>query len=221
MMYPRHPGCYLFAATASTRSGVRTLDDVLRLGCFCGPSRGRSAGFLPSCSAVSHLAMLSSGTSTAGKAMTPRPTGTRTHDPLLQTALRRPLNKLMTRITSPTTRSKWIRAPPMCKLKPNSHKISRTTKIVQSKLNLMKPLVSLANDFTTEFLISPISSLVRKARFGHASKQCSWFTPPRSEFAPHQWAPDECVRGYVRLFCGGGFLGEHFADAADLRADAF
>jgi hypothetical protein len=26
---------------------VRTLDDVLRLGCFCGPSRGRSAGFLP------------------------------------------------------------------------------------------------------------------------------------------------------------------------------
>ena len=35
-----------------------------------------------------------------------------------------------------------------------------------SKLNLMKPLVSLANDFTTEFLISPISSLVRKARFG-------------------------------------------------------
>jgi hypothetical protein len=38
-----------------------------------------------------------------------------------------------------------------------------------SKLNLMKPLVSLANDFTTEFLISPISSLVRNARFGHAS----------------------------------------------------
>jgi hypothetical protein len=30
----------------------------------------------------------------------------------------------------------------------------------------MKPLVSLANDFTTECLISAISSLVRKARFG-------------------------------------------------------
>src|ERR1022692_1578678 len=30
----------------------------------------------------------------------------------------------------------------------------------------MKPLISLTNDFTTEFLISPISSLIRKARFG-------------------------------------------------------
>jgi len=34
-------------------------------------------------------------------------------------------------------------------------------------------------------------------------------------------SPDECVRGYVRLFCGGGLFGEHFADAADLGAYAF
>jgi hypothetical protein len=33
----------------------------------------------------------------------------------------------------------------------------------------MKPLISLTNGFTTEFLISPISSLIKKARFGHAS----------------------------------------------------
>jgi len=47
------------AATASARCNVRTLDDVLRLEYFCGPSRGRSAGFLPSCSTVSYFAMLS------------------------------------------------------------------------------------------------------------------------------------------------------------------
>src|ERR1039457_1456726 len=35
-----------------------------------------------------------------------------------------------------------------------------------SKLNLMKPLVSLANHFTSELLISSVSSLVRKARLG-------------------------------------------------------
>jgi hypothetical protein len=38
-----------------------------------------------------------------------------------------------------------------------------------SKLTLMKPLVSSVNDFTSEFLISSISNLVRKARFGHES----------------------------------------------------
>jgi hypothetical protein len=82
--------------------------------------------------------------------MTPRPNAPGTRDPLLQTALRRPLNKLMTRTTNPTTRSKWTMAPPRCKVKPNSHNTSKTTKIVQSmlaswssKLNLMKSLVSL------------------------------------------------------------------------------
>jgi hypothetical protein len=38
-----------------------------------------------------------------------------------------------------------------------------------SELNLMKPFISPTNVFTTESLISPISSLIRKARFGHAS----------------------------------------------------
>jgi hypothetical protein len=122
------------AATASARCSVHTLDDVLCLEYFCGPSRGRSAGFLPSCTAVSYFAMLFLAISTAGKTMTPQPTAAGTRDPLLQTALRLPLNKLMTRTTSPTTRSKWMRAPPMCKLKPNSHKTSKTTKIVQSML---------------------------------------------------------------------------------------
>jgi hypothetical protein len=46
----------------------------------------------------------------------------------------------------------------------------------RSKLNLMKPFGPLANDFTAEFLISPISSLVRKARF--------WGMPPNSANSP-------------------------------------
>src|ERR1017187_2638371 len=45
----------------------------------------------------------------------------------------------MTRTTNPTTSSKWIRAPPICKLKPNSHKTSKTTKIVQSMLASRSP----------------------------------------------------------------------------------
>ena len=111
-----------------------TLDGVLCIEYFCGLSRRRSSGFLPSCSAVWYFAMLSLGISTVGETMTLRPTAAGTRDPFLQTALRRPLNKLMTRTTSPTTRSKWMSAPPTCKLKPNSHKISKTTKIVQSML---------------------------------------------------------------------------------------
>jgi hypothetical protein len=51
---------------------------------------------------------------------------------LLQNAPRRPLTRLMTRTTKPTTRSKWISAPPICRLKPRSHKIRRTATIVQS-----------------------------------------------------------------------------------------
>jgi hypothetical protein len=45
-----------------------------------------------------------------------------------------------------------------------------------SKLDLMKPFGPLANDFTAEFLISAISSLVRKARF--------WGMPPNSANSP-------------------------------------
>jgi hypothetical protein len=50
----------------------------------------------------------------------------------LQNAVRRLLNKLMIRTASATMSSRWIRAPPKCRLKPKSHKIRRTTKIVQS-----------------------------------------------------------------------------------------
>ena len=63
---------------------------------------------------------------------TPRPPGAGTRIALLQTALRRPLSKLMTRTTNPTTSNKWTRLPPTCRLKPRSHKIRRTTKMVQS-----------------------------------------------------------------------------------------
>ena len=35
------------------------------------------------------------------------------------------------------------------------------------------------------------------------------------------WLPDECVWGYVILFCGDGFFGEHLADTADLGSDSF
>ena len=51
---------------------------------------------------------------------------------LLQIALRRPPTRLMTRTIRPITRSKWIRPPPICRVKPRSHKIMRATKIVQS-----------------------------------------------------------------------------------------
>ena len=63
-----------------------------------------------------------------------RPPGVGNRSAFLQTAVRRPLSRLMTRTTNPTTRSKWINAPPMCRLKPRSHKIRRTTKMVQSML---------------------------------------------------------------------------------------
>src|SRR5271166_3376126 len=60
------------------------------------------------------------------------PPGSGTCTDSLQTAVRRPLNKLMTRTAKATMSSRWIRAPPKCRLKPKSHKIRRTTKIVQS-----------------------------------------------------------------------------------------
>jgi hypothetical protein len=61
------------------------------------------------------------------------PSGTRTT--FLQPAFR-PLNRLMTRTTNPTTRRMWISPPPICRLKPRSHKIRRTTRTVQSTFNL-------------------------------------------------------------------------------------
>jgi hypothetical protein len=56
---------------------------------------------------------------------------------------RRPLSKLMTRITNATTSSKWMRPPPIWRLKPKSHKIPRTTKIVQSIFVLLCELSAL------------------------------------------------------------------------------
>jgi hypothetical protein len=52
--------------------------------------------------------------------------------PFLHMAVRRPLTRLMTRTTNPTISSKWIKPPPTCKLKPRSHKMRRTTQMVQS-----------------------------------------------------------------------------------------
>jgi hypothetical protein len=46
--------------------------------------------------------------------------------------LRRPLSRLMMRITSATTRSRWMSPPAIWKLKPSSHRTKTTTKIVQS-----------------------------------------------------------------------------------------
>ena len=56
---------------------------------------------------------------------------------------RRPLSKLMTRITNATTSIKWMRPPPIWRLKPKSHKIPRTTKIVQSIFILLCELSAL------------------------------------------------------------------------------
>jgi hypothetical protein len=50
---------------------------------------------------------------------------------------RRPLRRLMTRTTSATTSSKWIRPPATCRLKPKSHRMRSTTKIVQSMFYLL------------------------------------------------------------------------------------
>ena len=52
--------------------------------------------------------------------------------PWNQSNARRPLSRLMTSTINPTTRRMWIRPPPICRLKPRSHKITRTRKIVQS-----------------------------------------------------------------------------------------
>jgi hypothetical protein len=46
--------------------------------------------------------------------------------------LRRPLSRLMTRITSATTRRRWMSPPAIWKLKPSNHRTTSTTKIVQS-----------------------------------------------------------------------------------------
>jgi len=64
--------------------------------------------------------------------LTPGPPGAGTRTTFLQPAVRRPLSRLMTSTTNPTTSSKWIRPPPRCKLKPRSHRIRSTTKMVQS-----------------------------------------------------------------------------------------
>ena len=65
----------------------------------------------------------------------------RTHTPRTKnlmatphTAVLRPLSKLTIRTTTAITSNRWIRLPATWKLKPNSHRISRITKIVQSIL---------------------------------------------------------------------------------------
>jgi hypothetical protein len=51
---------------------------------------------------------------------------------LLHAVPRRPVTKLITKTTSAITSSKWIKAPPMCRLKPSSHRIKKIATIVQS-----------------------------------------------------------------------------------------
>jgi hypothetical protein len=75
----------------------------------------------------------------------PGPPGAGARKAFLQAALRRPPSKLITRTTNPTTSSKWIKPPPTCKLKPRSHKIRRTTRMVQSMSNLLCSLASTQN----------------------------------------------------------------------------
>jgi len=53
----------------------------------------------------------------------PGPPGVGNRTAFLQTAVRRPLSS-----------SRWIKPPPICRLNPRSHKIRRTTKMVQSML---------------------------------------------------------------------------------------
>src|SRR5581483_6972022 len=91
----------------------------------CGDKPGALRDCADRVSPVAH-------TRSAAEAMSPDDSGARPRNAHLQTDLRRPLSKLMIRSTNPTTSSKWIRPPPTCKLKPRSHKIRRTTKMVQS-----------------------------------------------------------------------------------------
>jgi hypothetical protein len=60
---------------------------------------------------------------------------------------------------------------------------------------LMKSSVPLANDFTSEFLIFPISGLVRKARFGHASYQLANSPLGTEKGRIHVIRPEVCVSG--------------------------
>jgi hypothetical protein len=61
----------------------------------------------------------------------------------LQIAVRRPPRRLMTRTTSATTSSKWIRPPATWRLKPRSHRTRSTTKIVQSITVLLRSSLNL------------------------------------------------------------------------------
>ena len=66
----------------------------------------------------------------------PETAGTR--NALLQTALRRPLTKLMIRTTNPTTSSKWIRLPPTCRLKPSKPQNQKNNQNRPKHTNLLR-----------------------------------------------------------------------------------
>lgn len=65
-------------------------------------------------------------------ALTDRRASQHGHWPRRYTAPRRPVIRLITKITKATTRSKWIRLPPILKLNPRSHRIKHTAIKVQS-----------------------------------------------------------------------------------------
>lgn len=128
---------------------------------------------------------------------------------------RRPLSKLMTRITNATTSNKWMRPPPMWRLKPKSHKIPRTTKIVQSIFILLCELSALPKfrsgrrsasqcsgccsreSASFEFaMLSRIAHLRLVALFRRRERTT---VEPRAVYAMPFRGPTGCLSGFERL----------------------
>src|SRR5580693_1248978 len=69
----------------------------------------------------------------------------------------RPLRRLMTRTTSATTSSKWIRPPATWRLNPRSHRTRSITKIVQSIFVLLGSSLKLNLEANLNLEVLPLS----------------------------------------------------------------
>jgi len=112
---------------------------------------------------------------------------------------RRPVSRLKTSTTSATTSRRWIRPPPICRLNPRSHRIPRTTRIVQSiyaffftprapeATVLSGALAQLKHDYSFAALIAcPLAPLTA---FKNDSAEAGVATLPISTDRVETWLP--------------------------------
>ena len=101
---------------------------------------------------------------------------------LLHTPCRRPLSRFTIKTTRATTSSRWIKAPPTCRLNPSNHRIRRTTRIVQS-ISAFSPRIAGTRDLTSV----PGAPAHSKPNYCFASTACA--------FAPLTASRNECAAG--------------------------